>query len=283
MEKKRFLILILLMIVLTLIMGCAPSVPPVLFGTIDLNSTPVGAKVYLDGIYTGQVTPIILTNVGVGDHAIKLELSHYKIWENNSVNVVANETSYLNPPLTYASTQYITLQPGAEGKDTAVQNTTPAINYGDYSYVCIGSWGGGTGYVRWYIQFDLSSVPINAKITDADLSLYQYSGIGSTSFNIGLYQVTSDWDENTIDWDPQPISSTDVEITNSVSPAGATWESWDIDTLVQGWLDGTITNYGALLKDTDESSVDTYVYFRTSDYTTDTTKRPKLVLAYYIP
>ena len=95
--------------------------------------------------------------------------------------------------------------------------------------------------------------------------------------------MTSVWNESTIDWDPQPTSSTDAEITNSVSPAGTTWESWDIDTLVQGWLDGTITNYGALLKDTDESSVDTYVYFRTSDYTTDTTKCPKLMISYYIP
>jgi len=56
-----------------------------------------------------------------------------------------------------------------------------------------------------------------------------------------------------------------------------------MDTLVQGWIDGTITNYGVALKDTDETSVDTFAYFFTSDYTTDTTKCPKLVISYYIP
>lgn len=58
---------------------------------------------------------------------------------------------------------------------------------------------------------------------------------------------------------------------------------WDIDTLVQAWLDGSITNYGVVLKDTDEVLINSIAYFRTSDYTSDTSKRPKLVIDYYIP
>ena len=251
------------------------------FGSIDINSNPDGAKVYLDGVDTGSVTPIILTNVEAGIHTVKLDKYHYKIQEDTNVSVNAGETTYLNWAPTYASTQYITLQPGSEGKDTAVQNTTPDVNYGDFDFVCVGN--SSSAIVRIFIQFALGAVPANARITDADLLLYQYNTAGSTDFAVGLYNVTSDWDEGTLDWDPQPTSSTDVVVANNVTAGATTWESWDIDNLVQSWLDGTITNYGMLLKDTDESSVDTFVYFRTSDYTTDTTKRPKLEIDYYIP
>lgn len=251
------------------------------FGSIDINSTPDGAKVYLDGVDTGSVTPIILTNIDAGNHIVKLDKYHYKVWEDTAVTVNANQTTYLNPPLIYASTQTIILQPGAEGKDTAVQNNTPDVNYGDFEYVCVGN--SGSTVVRIFIQFALSAVPADVIITDADLKLYQYSTAGSNNFTVGLYNVTGNWGESTITWNLQPTSSTDAEITNNITAGATTWESWDIDSLVRGWLDGTITNYGMLLKDTDESSVDTFVYFRTSDYATDATERPKLEIDYYIP
>jgi len=53
--------------------------------------------------------------------------------------------------------------------------------------------------------------------------------------------------------------------------------------LVKGWQEGSIANYGMVLKPTDESSKDKAVYCRSSDYTTDTTKCPKLEIDYYIP
>jgi len=281
MKKKRFMILILLMIVLILIVGCTPSAPPVQYGTIDVNSTPVGAKVYLDGVYTGQVTPIVLTNVGIGNHTIKLELFHYKNWENNAVNVIANETSYLNPPLTIAPTETMTLQPGSEGIDSAVDSFGPDVNWGNYSYCDVGN--SATTVRRTYIKFDLSSVPATAVVLDADLRLYHYAGLGTDNFTIGLYNVTSTWVESEITWNIQPTCSVDEETTSYISISTTTWGNWDIDTLVQTWLDGSVTNNGVVLKDTNEASVNSVAYFRSSDFTTDTTERPKLEIDYYIP
>ena len=278
MKKRSILILSLFITALILIAGCTSTTPTT--GIIEVNSTPIGAKIYLDGVYTGMATPFPITNVEAGSHVIKLDAFHYKIWEE-TVIVTANETTYLNPLLTYASTQYITLQPGAEGIDTAVESAFPTNNYALWPFTGIGN--SVSTIVRTYIEFDLSSVPTDAIITDADLKLYQYSTNGTDNFTIGLYKIASDWDESTIDWDPQPTSSTDAEIIINITAGAVTWKSWDIDTLVQGWLDGTITNYGMLLKDTDESSVNTIAYFYTSDYTTDTTKRPKLEIDYYIP
>ena len=176
----------------------------------------------------------------------------------------------------------MTLQPGAEGVDSPVGSTSPTSNYGTLTYCAVGNTT-ATSLLRTYIQFDLSTVPVNAVVVYADLRLYQWFTYGSDNFTIGLYGVTGDWDESTITWNLQPTSSADAEITNNITAGATTWESWYIDTLVQGWLDGTITNYGMMLKDTDESSVNTAAYFYTSDYTTDTTKRPILTIYYYIP
>jgi len=278
MKKKKIIVLSLIITALILAAGCTSTTPTT--GIIEVNSTPTGAKIYLDGVYTGMATPFPITNVEAGAHVIKLDAFHYKIWEE-TVIVTANETTYLNPLLTYAAESTIVLQPGAEGIDTGVESIFPTNNYALWPFTGIGN--SASTIVRTYIKFDLSSIPTDVRVTDADLKLYQYSANGTDNFVIGLYKITNDWDESTIDWDPQPTSSTDAEITIDITAAAITWKSWDIDTLVQGWLDGTNTNYGMVLKDTDESSVNTIAYFYTSDYTTDTTKCPILEIDYYIP
>lgn len=278
MKKKKIIVLSLIITALILAAGCTSTTPTT--GIIDLNSTPDGARVILDGVDTGQVTPIILTGVEAGTHTIQLDKFHYEIWED-TVIVIANDTIYRNPPLTYAATQYITLQPGAVGKDAAISSSIPTNNFGNETYSWVGDFSGTI--TRLYIQFNLSSVPVNARIVDADLLLYQYFTFGGSDFTIELLKINNSWDESTISWDLQPTRSSDPIITSSITAGATTWNSWDIDDLVQGWLDGGIANYGANLKDTHETSGNTMAYFYTSDYTIDTTKRPKLVISYYIP
>jgi len=250
------------------------------YGDIDIKSTPAGAKVYLDGVDTGSVTPYVITHVETGIHTIKLDKYHYKIQEDTNISVNAEETTYLNWALTYASIQTITLQPGAEGKDAYVVSTFLNTNW-DYSYTWVGNWG--SEVERTYIQFDLSTVPMGAVVDDADLILYQYNSVGSGSFTVGLYQVISGWEESNITWSNQPNSSTGAEASSSILAGATTWRNWDIDDLVKSWLDESTTNYGMLLKATNEASINVKASFRTSDYTGDTSKRPKLEIDYYLP
>ena len=251
------------------------------FGSIDINSDPVGAKVYFDGIDTGSITPIILTNKDAGNHIIKLDKFHHKVWEDTAVTVNANQTTYLNPPLVYAAESTKTLQPGAEGKDALVNSFLTESNYEGSSIIDAGNFASGTT-VRSYIQFNLSSVPADARVIDADLKLYQYNS-GTKNSTINLYKVTSGWQEGTLNWNSQPNYSTEAEYSTNITAGVVAWKSWDIDSFVQGWLDGTISNYGMALVNTDETTLDTFVYFHSSDYATDTTKCPKLVISYYIP
>ena len=252
------------------------------YGNIDIKSTPTGAKVYLDGVDTGSVTPYVITHIEAGIHTVKLDKYHYKIQEDTNVSVNAGETTYLNWALTYASPQTITLQPGSEGKDAAINTYNPDTNWEDRDD--FGAGNSSIDTVRAYIQFDLSTIPEGIVVTDADLRLYHHSSWGSDVFTVGLYKVTASWLENTVTWNNQPTSSSNAEFLLSINAGSVNyWRYWDIDTLVQGWLDGTITNYGMLLMDTDESSVNSAAFFYSSDYTTDTSKRPKLEIDYYIP
>ena len=280
MKKKTILVLSLFITALILIAGCSSSTTPTT-GTIEVNSTPIGAKIYLDGADTGMATPFTIPNVGASSHVIKLDAFHYEIWEE-TVIVTANETTYLNPLLTYASIKYVTLQPGpAEGKDALVSSFLTESNYEGSSIIDAGNFASGTT-VRSYIQFNLSSVPADARVIDADLKLYQYNS-GTKNSTINLYKVTSGWQEGTLNWNSQPNYSTEAEYSTNITAGVVAWKSWDIDSFVQGWLDGTISNYGMALVNTDETTLDTFVYFHSSDYATDTTKCPKLVISYYIP
>jgi len=283
MKRKEFLVLLLISLMLTLIAGCAPSTPPVEYGSIYVYSFPDRAKVYLDGEDTGMFTPIVLSNVEVGIHTIKLDKFLYKIWGgDNNVTVIKDKTISLYCHLTHAFILHIILKPSPEeGKDAYVLSSYPNRNFGSEEELMVAYRNSTTG--RIYIQFDLSAIPEGARVTDANLKLYQFGYGGLVgSFTVGLYQVTNKWREDIITYDNQPDSSTEPETTCNIQ-AHFSLETWNhIDALVQGWLDG-IENYGMLLKATNEMSIDNSAGFRSSDYTYDTTKHPKLEIDYYIP
>ena len=100
-EKRKYLLLLILIIsVLLLTSGCWYYYPTVsTFGSIEITTNPSGAKIFLDGVDTGYITPRILTNVPVGTHIIKLTLTGYLNYSNVN-NVEANQTTELNLNLT---------------------------------------------------------------------------------------------------------------------------------------------------------------------------------------
>lgn len=68
-------------------------------GSIQVNSTPTGAKVYLDGSDMGRTTNCTLTNISPGSHTVKLTKDGYSDIEQ-SVSVTAGRTATVNLTLT---------------------------------------------------------------------------------------------------------------------------------------------------------------------------------------
>ena len=67
-------------------------------GSLSVNSSPLGATIYLDGSYKGK-TPRTITEVSPDDHTIKLTLEGYYDW-STSVNAKTSEISYVHATLT---------------------------------------------------------------------------------------------------------------------------------------------------------------------------------------
>lgn len=251
-------------------------------GSINITSDPMGARVYIDGVDTGDVTPFN-TNLAAGDYIIKLTYEHYKDLVE-MVTVSPGPTTYIHWVLTYAPPQTVTIKPGpAEGKDSYVSENNPAVNYGSDDSLFAGAAAADERY-RSYLQFDLSTIPSTAVVTDADLGLYYYDTSVAIAMLIEVYNVTSSWDENAITWfDQRPWA--EIPEATVTMPADATYDFiyWAIDELVQGWIDGSITNNGVSLKDDDESTVEARKGFYSSEYTAYSGRCPKLVITYYDP
>src|SRR5688572_4807131 len=86
----------------------------------------------------------------------------------------------------YGQTTVI-LQPDAEtGKDALVSSRHVSQNIGYTSEFIAAAWtfSGETGYYRSLVEFDLSSIPVNAQILNARLSLF-HNDISSSSGHEG--------------------------------------------------------------------------------------------------
>jgi hypothetical protein len=68
-------------------------------GSIQVNSTPQGASIYLDGAATGQTTNSTLTNVSSGSHTVTLVKEGYEDYGQN-ISVTAGQTTTVNANLT---------------------------------------------------------------------------------------------------------------------------------------------------------------------------------------
>ncbi len=177
--------------------------------------------------------------------------------------------------------QTITIQPGPdEGKDSYVSSVFSDHNSANYVSLRIGRWG--DDIYRTYLQFDLTTLPVDVVITSADLKLYQHSSTGTEDFIISVFEITGNWGENTITWNNQPDYHPIPESISPVIMGDVTWLSWDISALLHGWVDGSIANHGiALVGSTTVSSSE--VFFRSSDNLDNPGQRPKLEISYYVP
>jgi hypothetical protein len=268
-------------------------------GTIDVKSTnpSSGVAISLDGGFPAHSTPWIFTNVSAGQHTLKLSKDHYKYMQAN-ITVTAGQTTYINWSLTYAAETQFVIQPGpGAAKECTVRILNQATQTAYPGQLQIGGGNGNAGdeVDRGFLQFDLSSIPSTAHITEANIGLCYSFTYYYTSFHlpapIGLYKVTGPWDKSTITWGTQPASEGSAVSTTTVPGSeDDSFYYWPATALVQGWLNGSIPNYGIVLKDTDESTYEGVKIFASTVWDHSyynkqitSTQYPKLVITYWDP
>jgi hypothetical protein len=188
------------------------------------------------------------------------------------------------------TTQSITIQPGpTNGKDVHLYQGSPTDRNGADNYFEIADYNDG-GEERILFEFNMSYIP-GSTIIDANLWLWRHGGSGTDPGHHNVRRVTRNWTEAFVDWNNydsgNPWSNggggdfTDKVYTwKTVNPSVLKWYYFNVTELIQEWKDGTYENYGLALEAHWSSS---WQQFRSSDYYTDLTLRPKLIVNYSVP
>ena len=171
------------------------------------------------------------------------------------------------------------LQPdSATGKDTMIVSKYEQARYPNNPSLKVGTVtdSGDNAVYRMFLAFDVSQLPPAAQIFSASLELYCYTNF--TANEIELYEVVENWSEN-VNWATAPATLAQPSSTQFVDVTTG-WKSFDITAFVHRWHSEGISNQGLMMKLVDESIRDQSKYFRSSDYTTDPAKRPKVTILY---
>jgi hypothetical protein len=200
-------------------------------------------------------------------------------------------------PLSVLAQTTVTFQPaGNVGKDAHLASCV-TCGYNDNNYqnsdeISASAWtsGGSSANSRGLLEFDLTSIPANATVTSAYLSLYhnpnpatgniggQHSTLSGSNEAL-IKRITSAWSESSVTWDTQPstTSTGQVLLSQSTSPT-QNYLDIDVSGMVQDMVTNPSQNFGFLLQLVNESPYRGLI-FASSDHP-NSNLRPKLEVCY---
>ncbi len=227
----------------------------------------------------------------------------------NTINTPTSiNTSTITPTLTEASTNTpaftatsvyntLNLQPNAAVGNDVYILASSSSNYGNSSNLGIGEKNTATGSIaRTLIKFDLSSLPANATITSATLSLWISEDLSDTNTILNAYRLKKSFNETQATWNN---SATGVSWQVAGASGANDRESVSIGSItiladeplntekqilldpvkVQEMVNSTFTNNGFIIIANTELN-DRFMYMSSDSSTT--TQRPKLVIQYTV-
>jgi PKD repeat protein len=142
--------------------------------------------------------------------------------------------------------------------DACVIQVAPSSNFGSATDMWVGYDHCIPAEIsRSLVQFDVSSIPAGASISTATLSLRLVNScdMGERTHVVAAYRTTASWSESSVTWDTQPGYA---EQYGSASIPSLTWEwyEFDVTDLARGWVDGSLTNYGLMVRGPESSGND---------------------------
>lgn len=258
-----------------------------------------------------------LTNVTQGTQAFLPSFSPAALNSNSAGSYLAmpilqsgetetpTPTETLTPPVTETptatatpQTYTLTLQPnGTDGMDTNIVSTSATSNYGTSADMGVGENNDSTNkYSRSLIKFDLSSLPANAVISSATLSMWTSADVSSNDRTIQVYRLKVPFNETQATWnrsatgvnwqtagaagtnDREAVSIGSTFILNN-EPINTEKQIVLDPSKVQEMLNGNFTNNGFVI--VADTELNDRFNYKTSD-TSTATQRPKLVIQYVL-
>jgi predicted peptidase len=176
--------------------------------------------------------------------------------------------------------------------DTYIYQYQPATNYGRDVELIVNNGGSLASLLR----FDISTIPLNAVIKEARLTL-DLTNQPSNTLEVSLYALKQHWVDTQANWnqaaegipwavpgvngagvdyDPTPVGMLDVQ--------GRASYSFNVKSLVQQWLTHAVPNEGLLVVGPRLGGGSGAEYYRfASSEGLDVARRPRLEIAYMLP
>lgn len=165
-------------------------------------------------------------------------------------------------------------------KDTYINQYVPTEMNEWQVEIMVGTAGMTSSARRALLHFDLGMLPNDVIINYARLYL-NMTNTAAISAPFTIHALTQAFDPSTANWNNQPTYSNTYksEITNMPNSPGG--RQYDITNIVQAWVNGTIPNYGLLIKDTNEGAANTLKRFESAE--SGGSSQPYLIIDYTIP
>lgn len=148
--------------------------------------------------------------------------------------------------------------------DTYIELQRPNDNFGASTAMIVDREA--TDLQRALVRFNLGSIPAGSTINSATLKM-QASNIGG-SITVGAYRIKESWNVSQVTWNARssgvnwttPGGELDNVALSSITTAATGQHSFDITSLAQSWLAGTVANDGVMILSADGGSDRTVTY-----------------------
>lgn len=174
--------------------------------------------------------------------------------------------------------------------DNWLEKYASSSNHGSVDELFIRNSSSATD--RILLEGNFSALPNYTQITQALLELYYHSYTGNNPVGLdvrarrltqaGWTELGSTWDkyDGTNNWTTAGGDSTSNDAATATIPASFGWMSWDVTNQIIYAQENVSKIAHFLIKYVNEDGSGSYARFYSNDYTTDTTKCPKLILTY---
>jgi len=224
---------------------------------------------------------------------------------NNVITVTATDTSgnsssdtltvsFILPPGTYTAEFGDATASDYPGTCLDTYINSPTINRSTEPTLNTYTWPTGVSANKIIMQWDLSVIPLSAKVQNAILYLYlNAAGSGDAQYEITAHKaINVDPDISRCTWDTYDgVNSWTGGAVGAAQDMGPVLDSqvidkstggykaWTITNLAADWVAHPSANYGVILDSDDTAASDSHRYFSSSDHT-DSNQRPKLIVTY---
>jgi hypothetical protein len=173
--------------------------------------------------------------------------------------------------------------------------------YASSALLNIYTWPANTPANAVLMKFDLSHIPVGAKIHSATLTLYQVEARGDAAYDVSVqkiinhnpdlnaangftYDGVNSWTANSVSFNAIPMAQADIATPEDVNRLDrhAGYKNWDVTGMVQEWVLDAGKNYGLLLNSGAVAGSDSYRAFASSR-AADAAIRPFLEITYTRP